>query len=437
MDARVKHLVACVEDLGGPVAVMDVPIQDQDPFRPALRDRVRGADRSVVAKAETHRPVGLGVMSRRPVATEGESVLAGKQPLGALGRRPGAAQRRLPRGSHSDRVSVDGSAALGAEALEASDVAGVMDALEPLPLRLWRCQLLETRPSSGLQFALDRADPLGVLGVRTRLMLERGGMPEVEAHRVWVPYPPTLPATPPAALPACDVAVVGGGAAGLHVALEASALGARVTVISRKPLTESASFRAQGGLAAAIDADDSPELHAEDTFNAGRGLCVPAAVEALTREAPAAVEALMSRGRLDLGSDGELALGLEGGRSARRIVHAGGAETGRALTSRLATLAAADPGIEVLEGASVTALWSDGTRCGGVITDRGTLPAASTVIATGGGAALWKRTTNPRGAIAAGAVLAHAAGADLADLELCQFHPTALALPGRDTSMGG
>ena len=249
---------------------------------------------------------------------------------------------------------------------------------------------------------------------------------------MWVPYPPTLPATPPAALPACDVAVVGGGAAGLHVALEASALGARVTVISRKPLTESASFRAQGGLAAAIAADDSPELHAEDTFSAGRGLCVPAAVEALTREAPAAVEALMSRGvDFDLGSDGGLALGLEGGHSARRIVHAGGAETGRALTSRLATLAAADPGIDVLEGASVTALWSDGEQCGGVITDRGTLPAASTVIATGGGAALWKRTTNPRGAIAAGAVLAHAAGADLADLELCQFHPTALALPGR------
>jgi L-aspartate oxidase len=242
-----------------------------------------------------------------------------------------------------------------------------------------------------------------------------------------------LPATAHADLPECDVAVVGGGAAGLHVALEASELGGRVTVVSRKPLTESASFRAQGGLAAAIAPDDSPARHAEDTLNAGRGLCHPAAVEALTQEAPAAVEALMKRGvSFDKRPDGELALGLEGGHSARRIVHAGGAETGRALTSRLATLVAADPNIEVLEGASVTALWSDGRRCGGVVTDRGNLAARATVLATGGGAALWQRTTNPRGAIAAGAVLAHAAGAELADLELCQFHPTALALPGRE-----
>jgi L-aspartate oxidase len=242
-----------------------------------------------------------------------------------------------------------------------------------------------------------------------------------------------LSATTPPVLPACDIAVVGGGAAGLHVALEASALGGRVTVVSRKPLTESASFRAQGGLAAAIAPDDSPARHAEDTLNAGRGLCHPGAVEALTREAPAAVEALMRRGvSFDKRPDGELALGLEGGHSARRIVHAGGAETGRALTSRLAALVAADPRIKVLEGASVIALWSDHHRCAGVVTDRGNLPARSTVLATGGGAALWQRTTNPRGAIAAGAGLAHAAGAELADLELCQFHPTALALPGQE-----
>jgi len=228
------------------------------------------------------------------------------------------------------------------------------------------------------------------------------------------------------------VAVVGGGAAGLHVALEAAEAGGSVTVISRKPLSESASFRAQGGLAAAMAPDDSPARHAEDTLNAGRGLCDPAAVEVLTAEAPAAVEALMDRGvKFDLDSDGRLALGLEGGHTARRIVHAGGAETGRALTSRLAELAAASPRIEVLEGASATALWSDGSRCAGVVTDAGPLRATATVLATGGGAALWSRTTNPRGAIGAGAVLAHFAGAELADLELCQFHPTALALPGQ------
>ncbi len=226
--------------------------------------------------------------------------------------------------------------------------------------------------------------------------------------------------------------MVGGGAAGLHVALEAAAEGASVAVVSRKPLAESSSFWAQGGLAAALADDDSPERHAADTFSAGRGLCRASAVETLTAEAAAAVRQLEERGvRFDRDPDGGLALGLEGGHSARRIVHAGGSETGRAITSRLAELAAETPGIEVLEGASATALATgeDGV-CTGLITDRGPVSAPATVLATGGGAALWRRTTNPWGAIGAGSVLAHAAGAELADLELCQFHPTALSLPG-------
>jgi L-aspartate oxidase len=230
-----------------------------------------------------------------------------------------------------------------------------------------------------------------------------------------------------------DVAVVGGGAAGLHVSLDAAEAGARVTLVSRKPLAESSSFWAQGGLAAALAADDSPERHADDTVAAGRGLCRASAVDALTREAPAAVEQLERRGvRFDRDPDGGLALGLEGGHSARRIVHAGGSETGRAITSRLAELVAAEPGIAVMEGASATALWADGERCAGVITDAGAIAAPATVLTTGGGAALWERTTNPWGAIGAGSVLANAAGAELADLELCQFHPTALRLPGSD-----
>lgn len=230
-----------------------------------------------------------------------------------------------------------------------------------------------------------------------------------------------------------DVAVVGGGAAGLHVALEAAELGARVCLVSRKPLTESASFWAQGGLAAALAPDDSPERHAQDTLNAGRGACRSEAVDALTAEAPAAVGRLRHRGvEFDLAPGGEPALSLEGGHSARRIVHSGGAETGRAITGRLAALAAAERRIEVMEGASALALWSDGARCAGVLTDAGTVRARATVLATGGGAALWRRTTNPWGAIGAGAVLAGAAGAALADLEFCQFHPTALALPGTE-----
>ena len=225
--------------------------------------------------------------------------------------------------------------------------------------------------------------------------------------------------------------MVGGGAAGLYTALAAADAGARVCVVSRKPLSESASFRAQGGLAAALTDDDSPERHADDTLKAGRGACRLAAVEILARDAPGAVEELHRLGvRFDTDGDGQLALGLEGGHSARRIVHASGSQTGRAITGRLAELVDAHDAIEALEETSATALWSDGERCAGVVTDRGAIAASATVLATGGGAALWERTTNPWGAIAAGAVLAHEGGAALADLELCQFHPTALSLPG-------
>jgi L-aspartate oxidase len=114
------------------------------------------------------------------------------------------------------------------------------------------------------------------------------------------------------------------------------------------------------------------------------------------------------------------------------VVHAGGAGTGRRITERLAALAATHERIEVLEGRSAVAIWSDGERTCGVITDAGALPGRATILATGGAAALWARTTNPWGAIGAGAVMAHAAGAELADLELCQFHPTALAAPGSE-----
>jgi L-aspartate oxidase len=227
------------------------------------------------------------------------------------------------------------------------------------------------------------------------------------------------------------VVVVGAGAAGLYAALRAAGAGAPVVLVSRKPLHESSSYWAQGGLAAALAPDDSPDRHAADTLAAGRGLCRPSAVQALVEEAPAAVEWLRANGmRFDAEADGELSLGLEGGHTARRIVHAGGSETGRALTDRLAGLVAKEPLIDVREKTSALALWSDGNRCAGVITESGPVAAAATILATGGGAALWRRTTNPWGAIGAGPVLARAAGAALADLEFCQFHPTALALEG-------
>jgi L-aspartate oxidase len=150
-------------------------------------------------------------------------------------------------------------------------------------------------------------------------------------------------------------------------------------------------------------------------------------VQVLVEESPAAVRDLLARGIVfDLDHEGRLALGLEGG----HIVHAGGSQTGHEITSKLAAMVAVQERIEVRERTSAAALWSDGGRCHGVLSDAGPIAAPATVLATGGAAALWSRSTNPRGAIGAGPVLAAAAGADLADLEFCQFHPTAIALPG-------
>jgi L-aspartate oxidase len=131
--------------------------------------------------------------------------------------------------------------------------------------------------------------------------------------------------------------------------------------------------------------------------------------------------------RFDADSGGRLALGLEGGHSARRIVHAGGSETGRRIVDRLGGLVAGHPAIEVLEGRRVVGLIVSPERCLGSRLDDGrAIASAATVLATGGAAALWARTTNPPGANGAGLLLAYDAGAALADLELMQFHPTAV-----------
>ncbi len=228
--------------------------------------------------------------------------------------------------------------------------------------------------------------------------------------------------------PETRVAVVGAGAAGLYTALCAAREGAHVILVSATPLAGSSSYWAQGGLAAAMSGEDSPERHLADTIAAGRGAVRESAARVLCEEAPRAVADLASLGvSFDADRRGRLALGLEGGHSARRIVHAGGAATGRRLIRQLSALVAEDPRIEVLEGRRVVALLAADGRCQGVQLDDGRLlPSAAVVLATGGAAALWSRTTNPAGAIGGGLLLAHRAGATLADLELVQFHPTAV-----------
>jgi L-aspartate oxidase len=230
-----------------------------------------------------------------------------------------------------------------------------------------------------------------------------------------------------------DIAVVGAGAAGLYAALCAAREGARVVLVSATPLAQTASYWAQGGLAAALAADDTPERHLADTERAGRDLVRRSAAEILVHEAPARVADLQALGvRFDADRFGRLALGLEGGHSIRRIVHAGGSATGRRLVRQLSALAAADQRITVFENARARALWSPEERCRGVLCEHGhngdaqIVCARAVVLATGGAAALWARTTNPPGSQGVGLLLAHAAGARLADLELLQFHPTAV-----------
>jgi len=233
-----------------------------------------------------------------------------------------------------------------------------------------------------------------------------------------------------------DLVVVGAGAAGLFASLTAAREGARVTLVSARPLAETASYWAQGGLAAALAVDDSPELHFEDTVTAGRGLVRRSAAQVLCEEAPARFADLEALGvRFDADRHGNLALGLEGGHGIRRVVHAGGSATGRRILRQLSADVVEEDRIEVLEGRRVRALRThDDGRVGGVACDDGRSVAARAVIlASGGAAALWSRTTNPPGSYGSGLLLAREAHDDLADLEFVQFHPTAVVgIPGRE-----
>jgi L-aspartate oxidase len=242
-----------------------------------------------------------------------------------------------------------------------------------------------------------------------------------------------------------DLVVVGAGAAGLYTALCAAREGAAVALLSAMALAQTASYWAQGGLAAVLAEDDSFELHLSDTERAGRGAVRTAAADVLVREAPERVRDLERLGfHFDADRRGRLALGLEGGHSVRRIVHAGGSATGRRLLRELSALVVAEERIQVIEGARVSGLLCEEGRCQGVVcaptrdpadlSSNGlTVGARAVVLSTGGAAALWSRTTNPPGSIGQGLLLAHAAGAPLADLEFMQFHPTAvIGVEGRE-----
>jgi L-aspartate oxidase len=228
--------------------------------------------------------------------------------------------------------------------------------------------------------------------------------------------------------------VIGSGVAGLHTAWRASAHGP-VTVLTKRTLFDSATAYAQGGIAAALGAGDSPELHHRDTLAAGAALCDAAAVRVLVDEGPARVRELQAAGaRFDLDPDGDFKLGKEAAHSRHRIVHAHGDQTGAEVARTLVAKVQETSNIDVRETARVLDLIlvddGDGPQVAGVRASLAGRPveilADATVIATGGCGQIYRYTTNPQVATGDGFAIAHRAGARLADMEFVQFHPTAL-----------
>jgi L-aspartate oxidase len=233
-----------------------------------------------------------------------------------------------------------------------------------------------------------------------------------------------------------DVLVIGSGIAGLFFALRAASF-ARIAIVTKKDRPESNTNYAQGGIAAVFGSDDSPALHAADTYIAGAGLCHRDAVEVLVHEGPLRILELIELGVRFSRDGGDLSLGREGGHSRRRIVRAADL-TGREVERALLEAVAASDSIELLENHTAVDLLlatepNSRVQCvaGATIlapgaTEPQTVRAGAVVIASGGCGQVYKHTTNPPIATGDGIAMASRAGARVANMEFVQFHPTAL-----------
>jgi len=236
-----------------------------------------------------------------------------------------------------------------------------------------------------------------------------------------------------------DTLVIGAGVAGMRAALAAAEHG-EVIMLCKTGREESNTAWAQGGVAGAIGPEDSTDAHFRDTIDAGAGLCDEPAARTLVDGGPAAIESLIEWGmRVDRDESGAVSLGLEGGHSAARIIHAHGDSTGRELTRCLWAQIAKTPAIRTFDRCFaldlLTPSEAPGAPCMGAITHHPKyglqmIWAKATILAAGGAGMLWRETTNPHVATADGLALAHRAGASLADMAFMQFHPTALYVAG-------
>jgi L-aspartate oxidase len=236
-----------------------------------------------------------------------------------------------------------------------------------------------------------------------------------------------------------DFLVLGSGIAGLRAAVTLAPQG-RVVVLTKSDPGAGSTGYAQGGVAAAVGPDDTPDRHAADTIAAGAGLCDARAVDVLVHEGPRYVRELLEWGaNFDRHPDGSLALAREAAHAVRRVLHARDA-TGREIARVLGERLRREASLTVLDHALAVSLIVEGGRVAGVryIDEHGQwvdARARATLVATGGAGRVYSDTTNPAVATGDGIALGYLAGADVADLEFVQFHPTVLDVAGAQRSL--
>ncbi|MCD6112585.1 MAG: L-aspartate oxidase [Bacteroidales bacterium] len=235
-----------------------------------------------------------------------------------------------------------------------------------------------------------------------------------------------------------DFLIIGSGLAGLYAADYASKYG-KVAIITKSETNINNSYNAQGGIAVAIDKNDTPKGHYQDTLTAGRNLCNTKAVNILVNEGIERIKEIIDMGMPFDKINNQLSLGLEGGHHFKRIIHAGGDATGKELVNFLLSKIEDNQNIKIFDNTFVTELIIFNNNCFGAYAydlKKGKsfqFLSKSTIIATGGATAIYNRSTNPEGSTGDGVALAYKAGAEIADMEFIQFHPTSFYSPTGDT----
>lgn len=245
----------------------------------------------------------------------------------------------------------------------------------------------------------------------------------------------TLPPSSPFDIRWTDFLIIGSGIAGLRAAIELAPHGSVLIINKGRPLESTTEF-AQGGIAVVFQEEDSLQSHREDTLKAGKGLCNREAVEILVKEGPLRVRELMDWGACFDQEEGRYIFAREGAHSHARILRAGGDATGTEILKTLARKVGDFSSVTRLNNHFGMDLLVDNGVCIGAVLlkeSEGTLTfvgAKAVLLASGGAGQVYSRTTNPTVATGDGMAMAYRAGAYLSDMELVQFHPTALSLPG-------